>query len=312
MAILADDLIEGMKARISFPESQVLLDDDDFLRMADDTIRTKIIPLFESTNEDYFVTSVDVPLVANTSEYDIPYRAIIRGLREIKIRTTSDSTNVRNLAKIEIEDIPLFLNSSFCEAFYFKGDRLVLVPSVGSNPADTLEMWYQLLISKLTAVANVATVVSKTTTVVTVDAVPSTFTTSTPLDFIQAKSGNRIYTMDKTPTVVGPTSLTFATGDIPTTLVAGDYIALAGYSPVVNLVPDTAKPYLETCLAKRVLKAAGDYEGARELDDDIKEEKDALLKILEPRIDGEPTVIINRYGLVRGNKFGQRRWLYGQ
>lgn len=314
MAITTTRLLSGVKRRISMPASQVLLEDDDILELADDIIKTSIIPLLEGVNQEYFVTSTDISLVASTSEYDIPYRAVGRALRDLKIKDSSDTTSVRNLTKVAIEDSHLYLQNAVTSAFYFKGDRIRLVPDVASTYAgtDVLEVWYRLPPSRLTGLTNVATVVSATTTVVTVDAVPTGITITTPIDFIQAVSGNRIYAIDKTPTVATATTLTFTSGDIPTALTAGDYIALAGYSPVLNGIPDDAYPYLESLVAKRCLKSIGDFEGSRELDADISDEKKALMSVLEPRIDGEPTIIINRNGLVRGNKFGQRRWLYAQ
>lgn len=313
MAIISDDLIAGIKRRISMPANQVLMSDSDILAMVDAVIRSNIIPIFESSNQDYFVTTKDVALVASTSEYNIPYRAVGRTLRDLKIKdSVSDETYVRNLTKVAIEDIEYATGNSSVSAFYFKGDRIKLVPSVSSAvQTNYLEMWYKIAVSKLVLTTSVATVVSATTTTVTVDSVPSSITTSTPIDFIQGVSGNRIYDIDITPTAVATTTISFTSGDIPTALQAGDYIALAGYAPVVTMIPDEAWPLIESLAAKRCLKAIGDFEGARELNEDITEEKKELLKLIEPRIDGEATVIINRSGLVRGNKTSQRRWLFG-
>lgn len=314
MSITADYIVAQLKVRVTLPASQVLLEDEDFLTLADAVVQSGLIPLLESTNGDFFVTSSDVSLVASQSEYDIPYRAIGRAMREIKLKETATPTNIRNLIKVEIEDKDYYGvgDSSIC-GFYFKGDRLRLVPDVPSTltVAQQLEIWHRLAPNKLTLLENVCTVVSATSTIVTVDAVPSTITASTPIDFIQGRAGCRIYSIDKTPTAAGATTLTFATGVIPSDLTAGDYIALAGYSPVLNMIPNECYPYFESLLAKRVLKAIGDYEGSKELNEDIKDEKAGLLLILEPRIDGEPTVINNRTGLVRGNKGSQRRWFRG-
>lgn len=303
MAITGDYILEGIKSRVTMPASQVLLTDASLLRFVDNVIRAKVIPLFESVDDDYFVTSTDIALVASTSEYDIPYRAIGRALREIKIKSTSDETAINNLTKIAIEDVHLFSSSSSSIGFYFKGDRLRIVPDVpSSTPTQELEVWYRLPPNRMVVLDDVATISSIASGVCTVDAVPSTYSTSTTMDFIQAESGCRIYSMDVTPTAVGATTITFSTSDIPTALGAGDYIALSGYSPVINYIPDEAYPYLETCVCRRVLKAMGDYEGAKELLDDEEEERKALLKLIAPRIDGEPTIMVNRTGLVRGNK----------
>lgn len=314
MAILANDLLTGVKRRISMPSSQVLLEDTDILALADGVISGTIVPLFESVDGDYFVTSSDITLVASTSEYDVPYRSIGRGLRELKLKDGTDTANIRNIAKISIEDAHLTASSALISGFYFKNDRIHVVPDVPSSLTNTtyLEAWYRQPPNKLVATSSCATVSSATTTIVTVDAVPSTISSATPIDFIQAKSGSRIYSIDKTPTGSSANTLTFTSGDIPTVLTAGDYIALAGYSPVINSIPNEAYSLVESLTCKRCLKAISDYEGAAALSEDIAEETKALLKLIEPRIDGEPTVIINRNSLVRRGKYNQRRWLYGQ
>lgn len=314
MATIADNLLSGVKRRISMPASQVLLDDSDILSFSDNVIQSKIVPLYESTNQEFFVTSVDVSLVASTSDYSVPYRAVGRALRDLKLKDTATGTHIRSLPKIAIEDLDMYLNYSLPSGFYFKGDNIHIVPDIDSSytGSDKLEVWYRLAPSKLTLLENVATVVSVASPVVTVNLSPSTFSSLTPLDFIKGKSGNSILSIDKTPVSVTSTEITFASADIPSQLEAGDYIALAGYSPVVNMISDEAYPYLESNVAKRCLKAIGDYEGSRELDEDISDEKKALLMLLEPRISGEPTIIINRTGLVRGNKFDNRGWLHNQ
>ena len=313
MAILADDLLSGVKRRISIPSNQVLLQDSDMLAIADAIIASKLVPLFESVNQEYFVTRTNVPLVASVSEYDIPYRSVGRGLRDLKIKdSVTDQTYNRSLAKIAIEDIELVLGNSSTSGFYFIGDRIRLVPDVSSNiQSDILEMWYRISPSRLVQTSEVSTVVSVGDTDIIVNSVPSTITTLTPIDFVQGRSGNRIYSTDITPTAAAGTTISFASGDIPDDLSAGDYISLAGYAPVATMIPNEAYSLLESLISKRCLKAIGDFEGARELSEDISDEQKGLLKLIEPRIEGEPTVIVNRDGLVRGGRAGQRRWFYG-
>lgn len=313
MAITADQLLAGVKRRISVPANQVLLENSDILAMADAVIRSHIVPIFESVNQDFFVTSTNVALVANKSEYDIPYRAVGRALRDLKLKdSATDEVFVRSLSKVAITDIELVLGNTDVSAFYFKGDRIALVPSVGSaTQTKYLEVWYRIVPSTLIEISSAATVVSVGATDITVNATPTSITNLTPVDFIQAKSGSRIYSMDVTPTATTSTTISFSASDIPSDLTAGDYIALAGTAPVVTMIPNEAYSLIESLVAKRALKAIGDFEGAKVVDEDIREEEKGLLKIIEPRIDGEPTVIINRTGLVRGNKFGQRRWFYG-
>ncbi len=117
--------------------------------------------------------------------------------------------------------------------------------------------------------------------------------------------------MDVTVVNINGTTITFASDDLPDDLTAGDFIAPAGYSPVVNFVPDQCYSYLESLVCHRVLVAQSDYEGADRLDKRIDREEKQLRSMLEPRIDGEPTVISNPYSLVRGRVTSQYSWWSG-
>jgi len=129
------------------------------------------------------------------------------------------------------------------------------------------------------------------------------------IDFIQGKQGNRTFDYDVAITGSSSNTISFATDAVPDDLAAGDYIAVAQQSPVVQL-PDDAFSLLETRLAHRILKSIGDYDGARNLDGDIAAEEKALKALLEPRIEGEPQVLINRQSLLRGRRFMPRRGLF--
>lgn len=312
MAITSDRLITGVKRRILIPGSQVTFNDTDILAVADDIISGQLVPLIESTNQEYFVTSVDVPLVAGQSEYSIPYRAVGRSLRDLKLM--DNNNNIRNIAYVNLEDSQYFSGASLTVGFYFKGDKIRLIPDVPSSISvdQTMQVWYRLPPSSLVSISSAALVTSVSDPTVTVSSLPSTIVTGSVIDFIQGKSGNTLYEIDKTITNVAGTTLTFAANTIPSDLTAGDYISLASTSPVVNFIPNECYSYLETLTAQRLLNSLGDFDGSNALEAVASKEEKNVLKLLEPRIDGEPIVIINRASLVRGRKFSQRTWLYGQ
>lgn len=303
MAKTADRLIQGVKRRVIIPASQPLMADADFLMLADDVIASKMVPMISATRQDFFVTSTAVDCVSGTSVYSIPYRSIGRALRDLKLVDSNGSK--QSLTLMTLEDEHMFSTSGTPYSFYFKGDKIVLVPTPNSSDYD-LEMWYEFMPSSLVTVAQSSTVSSATTTVVTVDQVPAGITPGVTVDFIQGISGNSLLAFDKTVQAVTSTSITFTSGDIPVALSSGDYIALSGKSPVIML-PDEAYPLLETHTAIRVLNSIGDFEGAGSLREDAKEEEKNLLKILEPRITGENTKIINRNSLLRGSRNAYRR-----
>lgn len=316
MAITADKLIDGVKRRITMPASQVLLQNADILAFADDVLKIQIIPLLESLNQEYFVYSEEIPLVASQSEYSIPYRAIGRTLRELKIVDTSGS--VRNLAKVAIEDVQTFATAGWTAGFYFKSDKIALVPEVPSTLSGdvSLQTWYRMPPSDLVETSAAALVSSVNDPVVTVTSVPSDMIAGSEVDFIQGKSGSTIYSIDKVISNISGTQITFPASTVPSELAAGDYISLKMTSPVINFIPNEVYPLVESFTAHRCLESIGDFDGADRLSKHIYGdgkklgEIDNIKMLLEPRIDGEPTVIVNRYGLVRGNKFWRNGWLY--
>lgn len=312
MATTSDELLAGVKRRVSVPSRQNLLDNSDILRFADNIISSRIVTIVESVNQEFFVRETDIPVVASQSVYSIPYRAVGRALRELKMEDSRG--NVRNIALIQLEDSQLFTQSSLTLGFYFIGDKIRLVPDVPSNISvdQTLKVWYRMPPSRLVELTDAALVTGVSDDDVTVENVPTNLEVGSVIDFIQGQSGNSIYEIDQTITNINGLTISFGTDVVPDDLTAGDYISLAQTSPVVNFVPNECYSLMESLTAYRVLTAIGDYEGANMLKEDISTEEKNVKMILEPRIDGEPTIIVNRYGLVRGNKFAQRSWLYGQ
>jgi hypothetical protein len=312
--ILADDLVTSVKRAVTVPANQALLQNSDFLAMADEILGSRIVPLLESVDEEWFITTTLTALVDNQNEYDIPYRAAGRGLRDLKI--VDSSGNRRSLAKIALEDAHSYEALTDLIGFHFLGDRIRLVPAITTAPAQSLEFWWRLPPSKLVTASSAGKVssisVGVSTTTITTTGLPSTFMAGTLCDFVRAKSGSPILSFDVTATSVASSQIVFNNADVPDDLVAGDYVCICGESPVLNNIPNEALGLIRSHVSYRVLMAIGDFDAAKMVLDDIAVEERSLKSLLQPRIDGEPTVIINRRSLVRGNKYAQRRWLFGQ
>lgn len=238
------------------------------------------------------------------SEYSIPYRAIGRTLRDLKL-VDSTGQSKRDLNMIALEDEHMFLFSSEPEGFYFMGDKIILVPAAKSN-VQTLEKWWLLPPGKFVKTSDAAQVTAISSPSITVNAVPSTISTGTVIDFIAGKSGNETLGMDVTVSNISGTTLTFAAADIPDDLAVGDWISVAETSPVLQIPNETHK-YLETETAFLALKAIGDMEAAEGLMKEASEEIKNVKILLEPRIVGEQTKIINRRSLLRGARTRYRR-----
>ena len=314
--ITADDVINGVNRRISNPQPQGLLSNSDILSFCDNIIQAQLIPLLESVDQDYFVDRIEIPLVAGQSNYSVPYRSVARGLREIRYKESPTTVNLRNMPLISIENAYMYTSWQSTIGFHFENDTIRLVPDVPTSLAGnpSLLCWYRLPPNKLVQSTAVAKVTSVVGNIVNVQSIPSTLQATTQVDFCQGKSGSAIYAYDVAIAgVVGTTQITFAAAaDIPTQLTAGDYISLSGESYVVNWLPNEAFPLLETLTCQRMLQSISDYEGVKMLNEDAQLETQNLLKILEPRIDGESEIIVNYNSLARTNKANQRSWLYGQ
>ncbi len=302
MSIDTTRLLRGVKRRITVPAVQQLINDAGFLEFGDDVILEKMVPLVLSTRQDFFVVTTDVDSVDGVSEVSIPQRAIGRGLRDIKYSYDGTDTGIRNLVLYTIEDEHKFQRSGDPSGFYFKGDKIVLVPTPQSADQYT-QLWYDLRPGRLVSTSAAAQVtgisVGVINTDVTVATAPTTMMAGTAVDFIQGVQGNSTLGMDVSITNVATTTFTFAVDDVPESLVVGDWISLAGESPVVQL-PDDCYPLFETLVCGRVLDAIGDYDGATKLQVAAVEQEKNLKIVLEPRIIGEQTKIINRSGLLRG------------
>ena len=72
MAVTTDEVLAGVKRRAVVPTNQVTLDDDDIIKLIDDVIKVHVVPMVDSANGEFFVTSETTNLVAAQSKYDIP------------------------------------------------------------------------------------------------------------------------------------------------------------------------------------------------------------------------------------------------
>lgn len=304
MAKTGNEILTGIKRRITIPAQQPLMQNDDLLAMVDDIIQSRLVPVIMSMRQDFFVTSTDTSLVSGQDSYDIPKRSVGRTLRDLKRKSSSGNKSDMTLIGIENEHFSASVGTP--SQFYFKGDKIVVVPKP-STTTDVLEQWWEIMPSKITTTDKAAVVTSVSLGDVSVASVPSTLVTGRSADFVAGYAGHYLKAMDKTITNISGNVISFATADVPSSLVAGDYISLAGYSPVMQL-PDECYPYLETETCYRILQAISDYEGAKFLMEDIKVELTNLKMLLEPRIRGEATKIIPRLGLARGSR---SRWKWG-
>lgn len=147
----SSSLIEAVKRKIAVPISQGFLSEQDILDFATEELLISQVPDIIAVHEEYFVYSLDVPIVQGVNKYKIPDRAIGMKLRDLWFRDTSG--NLREMARIAPDDKAFYQNSgagnnSTFQKYYLKSNYIHLTDN-DSNTPGTLVMDYFLRPNRL-------------------------------------------------------------------------------------------------------------------------------------------------------------------
>lgn len=321
-------LISTIKREGMIPTSQQTFTDADFLAMANQEIRIGLVPTILQFHEEYFVRdSAEIALVANQSNYAIPYRAVGGKFRALFYKDTNG--NLRSMSRISPDDRPHYQDSSFENNFlyfYIKGNEVVLVPGVGVSPTGSLMFSYFLRPNELVDDSRTSLIkgisVGASTTTYTVDKVPQNivsfvqdgvsltgFSTSSKLDIMQSRPGHKTIAFDVVPTMIDTTNLqiTFSNSVLDNSIIVGDYISFAGECIIPQIPSD-----LHDVLAQRVIlkccSALGDAQGVTIAASKLAEMEKNAGMLVDNRSEGNPQKINNFKSTLRAAKF--RSWGY--
>jgi hypothetical protein len=298
-----DELISGIKRRASIPTANATFQAVDFLALADDEIRSVLLPRILSARESYYSFSIDEALSLTDATYGIPTRAI--GAKLDGIYAVNSTTGQKlNLILVQEEEVSDPTVSPVGEAsFYFKGNSVVVVPlPLGAN-FDTLRMSIFIRPSALAATSDCARVTGIAGAIVTCSSVPTTFTTSTLLDCLNGVPHYDFRAIDQLPTAVTTgTAGTVTFSSLPSGLVIGDWLSLSESSPVVQ-IPVEFQPVLEQRVANACLRAQGMGQQLQAGEAALKAMEETFL-LINPRAEREQKKIRNTSGLLRRNSWG--------
>ena len=277
-------LLESIERQSFSPANQSTFSTADILALADEVTRIRLLKEVLSVREEFYVAYKDYTITASQSTYRFPARAIGMTLREIHV-VSSDGT-ASNLPRWSIDKLHLISTSGegVPEVFYIQGDDVILYPTPNSTTG-TLRMYYRRRPSDLieTSSAAVVSAINTTTNVVSVTTIPSTWVTGNIFDLIQQDGSHKHLSIDLTSTLVSGNDITFSS--LPSQLAVGDYVALAGYTPVVQLPPDF-QPILSLLTAAEMISAMDQAKG----DKLIARAELALnnaRELINPRVEGE-------------------------
>lgn len=289
MAYTTTSLLSAIERQSFSPADQETFTSTEILALADEVLKTSVIPEIMKVREEYFIFSKNTTLTANQTSVRIPARSIGLTLREVKLLDSAGNFK-KELIHISLDRSHEFSSTSSCpEAFYLKGDNLILVPTPTTG-GDIIKMDFPLRPGDHVALTSAAVIsaINTSTNVVTVTTIPSTWVTGNKFDLIQQDGGHKYLDIDLTSSLVSGTDITLPS--LPTDLAVGDYIALQGQSPVVQLPPDF-QPVLATLTAAEILLAQDLPSGEKVLIKGLKALSSAV-SILTPRVVGEMQVIM--------------------
>lgn len=293
MAWLTSNLLADVRRRAMLPNTVTLgLQDADILEHANSEMATRLVPLVTSVNEEFYVQSVDITLVAGQAAYRIPNRSAGGKLRDV---TFISGSSVMSLARLEPEMLTQFNASASGtpSAFFMEAGTVNLVPAPAGG--GTLRMKYFVRPGRFTNTATdfgvIATVVTATPTSF-VGTFSGTLTTSTEFDIIAFRPPFEYLAINATRVSFAGASISLSAGASSQALLSpnvaiGDYVCKPDLSPIIQLPVE-----LHSLLVQRTVCSImemfnySERLGAAEAAYARMEE--AALKLITPRVDGSP------------------------
>lgn len=291
-------LISSVKRRCSAPTAQQLFQNTDFASLLSEEMQSMVVPVIMAEHQDYFVHTKDYTIDGSTKEFRIPDRAIGGKLRDVGFYNSSSNTlDLR--PRLSIEDLGN-RRGNFVQDLggYYLQDNMIIFDKAPSNTSDVLRVYYYRRPSNLVQLSESGKITNIDGKIVTFNTVQTAWTTSNTFDFIRSKGmfqslGDNLTVNDKP----SDSSLTFV-DDLPTDLAVGDYVALAGKSPIAQ-IPYESHHVLAQLGAIKVNEALGDLQGMQMADAKYKQLLDNMIKTINTRVDGSPKKVTNRNGIFK-------------
>lgn len=303
MPHLVSDLVDAVRDEGMFPAADVSTSDERILAALNREQRLYLARLLLSVRESHQVAHADLALSASVTRYRVPSRAVGAKVKLVSLQRATGQVPLHAMPyERQVEDAP----AAGPGDYWFEGNHLVLraAPTTG----ETLRITYFRRLGELVPEEQAGLVESfdANAQTVTLADVPDDFgTAAADYDFIQGTEHFDTLAVEQEATRSGDV-LTF-TEELPDELAVGDYIALPGQSPLCQ-APRELHDVLTLRTAFALLDAVGDPKAAATERRLASAEKDAL-SLLAPRVDGEPKVLLNRYGPGWGRVFGGRRYI---
>lgn len=278
------DLISSIKSKALIPSNQSTYTATDLLQLADEEIHTGLLPLILATREEYLKAYKD--FAVGTSDYYVPERAIGESVSDV-VRVVN--SREYPITRLEPEEAHLYQDEL---AYFLRDNRIVFT----QTPTETIRVHYSKRPSHLIETTSCGKVTAVSGADITLDQVPSTFTTSLAYDVVSPSAPRTSRAMDASISAINSLVVTFTSA--PSGIAVGDYVCLAGQSPVVG-IPYDLIPVLVRRVVVAVLDGLGDDEAMKRAQAKLNEAEAGVAKLLEPRVEKSLHKISNLHSVMR-------------
>lgn len=294
MRYTSDNLIAAIKRNAGIPTSQRKFSNTDFLTFLNEELQLTIVGELISMRQDYFVETQQTALVANTSEYNFPSRAIGWKVDSVGyVDASGDYTKLYRVNRSQRDMYSVTTDVSSPAAYYIEGTKIVTIPSVGTSPVGSLEVDFVRIQNELVlenavgAITTVATV--GTDYQMTVGTVP---TTTSGVDVISGTNPFNVIARGAAATVAGSNVSVVMTA-FDRAPVSGDFLCETGKTPVPG-IPEDIHPVLAQAATIRCLIASNDMRGIQSAQLSLGNMLERMRARSRNRVNSSPNKIVTR------------------
>jgi len=305
LLLTTSDLVTAVRRKGQIPDASDYTDAE-ILAEADDVISGRLTEVIAGLSNGFYVRYLDITMVAATARYALPTRSVADTVEHVAV-LQSDGTE-RPLSRLRNSDAMYVTGSSGTPYNYtIEGADLLLYPA--PTTAETIRVRYQIRRAKLTSIGTNAFAITAANygarTVSFVGTVPTTWTTystmTTKLDLIGREAGSVYLDVDRVVTSYtqgSPSTVGSSATALPATMLIGDYVTVAGYTPVVQL-PDELHAALANATAAAILGQRGFTQGMQTLDAFAARDIEAYSRMAAQRVKNAPVTFVNRNSMLR-------------
>lgn len=312
MGTTADELVSLVKTRCFWPTTNAPMSDAEILRLADAEISGSLWPRILAAQADYALSTLDHAVTATYSRYRLPARSYgpIKDVLFIDDGDTDD--DAESMPLVNIEQLGHMRGSRGSYVSYIDGDYIGLYPTP-TETRGTLRIRYYCAPSKLCVLADATTISNYDSATNPNRIVVESYTMTTPvagdlMDIVSAGNAHQtLVASGEIDQVVASTNFDFEETLDGTGIQIGDYVAAAGFSPVLQ-IPDFMFSLLSYRVATAALMSSGDKDAARMAHGEAERQSALAEMTLSPRTESEPLTISPSFSALHLGRRGGRAW----